>query len=413
MFEKAVAFFMPSSLRGRPAQPRYHEFRVLISTCLIGLPLMLLFPIPVYYMHRNVTGYLINDLMVVCTLFCCRYFGHYRIPMTITAIATYFIIYGWIRDSGLIFSTNLIILHMFLLCAIWADKRFGWIAIPFNLGLLGFIYYQTINSPEMAHMHTTLGSASYALGMNGLVTIFFGGFLAYLQMDQERERLKFKNLQEQKIDLLDQAVKKRTQELSSIRESIASDFHDQTGNLLSAITRQAALLNQKYADVAQARPIVEGIITNSNTLYASSKDFLWHLNHQSDDPRELFDYLTCFGQQYYNNFDIAFSSALTISGNVQLPPSAALDLIYIFKEAMTNVAKHAGALEVTFAVQITGGELDFILGDNGSWKATTVQKSHYGLENMRRRCMNNNFRFNIYRTEKGTLISVCVPVNIH
>jgi len=405
---------MPRETVGNPRHERYHEFRVLISTCLIGLPLMLLFPIPIYCTGRDVTGYLINDLMVIATLLCSRYFGHYRIPMSITAIATYYIIYGWISDSGLIFSTNATLLHMFVLCAIWADKRYGWITIPLNLAMFGLLYYQTTCSIDAEQFQTIIGSASYALAMNALVTIFFGGFLAYLQMDQERERLRFKALQEQKIEELDLAVKERTRQLGSMRESIASDFHDQTGNLLSAITRQASLLRHKYDQLPEAIPIVEGIIANSATLYASSKDFLWRLNHQSDDAEELFGYLTAFGQQYYNNFDIAFSSQAVPIKGLRLPPSSALELIYIFKEAMTNVAKHAHALEVVFHLKQNADQVIFSLEDNGSWKTPDPGQSHYGLDNMRRRCAAHGLDLHLTNSKTGTQVIVSVPaINPH
>src|ERR1700761_9372736 len=155
-----------------------------------------------------------------------------------------------------------------------------------------FVYYMTGRASLPPVVGTQLGGPFYALGMNGLITLFFGGFLAYLQHDQENDRLKYKTLQEQKISVLDEAVKQRTEQLNSMRENIATDFHDETGNMLSAITRQAALLKLKLSREHNVQPIVSSIIENSNILYASSKDFLWHLNHDSDDPKELFGYLT-------------------------------------------------------------------------------------------------------------------------
>lgn len=57
----------------------------------------------------------------------------------------------------------------------------------------------------------------------------------------------------------------------------------------------------------------------------------------------LFQYLTAYGQQYYNQFDISFSAQVVgeARGAKQLRSFAALNLIYIFKEAMTNVIKRA------------------------------------------------------------------------
>jgi signal transduction histidine kinase len=410
-FDKLVTYFLPAFLRDNATHAKYHEFRVVVCSCLIGLPLMLLFPLPLYYLGRPVAGYIINDILVLTTLLSLKFFGHYRIPMSLTAVVTYFIIYDWIKGSGLIYSTNVSILHMYLLCAIWADKKYGWWAIISNLLVFGFIYYQTLHAdldPEFRH---TLGEATYALVINSLITIFFGGFLAYLQFDQERDRLKIKKLQEQRITTLDDAVKKRTEQLNSMRETIATDFHDETGNMLSAITRQASLLKHKLGNGHETQPIVDSIIKNSNGLYASSKDFLWHLNHDSDDPNELFNYLTGYGQLYYNQFDIAFSSSGDECHLVQLAPLAALNLVYIFKETMTNVVKHANAREVIFEMRCQPHLITYSLQDDGGWKDSDDALPHYGLNNIERRCQKNGFTFALLKSHTGTRVQITAPVN--
>lgn len=409
-FDRLITFFLPESMRGDKTHARYSEFRVIISSSLLAMSLMFLFPVFSFFMHKQVLGYLINDVLIIVTLFSIRYYAHYRIPMSITALATYVIIYGWIRDTGYIYSSNISILHIYLLAAIWVDKKYGWWAIFGNLSVFGYIYFQTLNAGLPVAVQGMLGGPLYALGMNSLITIFFGGFMAYQQLDQERDRGKIRALQDQKISILDEAVKKRTEQLNTMRETIATDFHDQTGNMLSAITRQAALLKLKLNHNHEVQPIVENIITNSNGLYASSKDFLWHLNHDSDDPVELFDYLTGYGQRFYNQFDVAFSSVPAACELVQFDPLAALNIILIFKEAMTNVIKHSGATEVQLIMSCQAETITYELQDNGLWKEKGNATGHYGLANMKRRCQKNNFQFELTKTT-GTKIGIKVPVS--
>jgi signal transduction histidine kinase len=408
-FDRLITFFLPPAMRNNKTHPRYGEFRVIISSSLLAIPLMFLFPVFLFLMRKPFLGYFINDALIIITLFCIRFFAHYRLPMTVTAIATYAIIYDWIAGSGLIYSPNMSILHIYLLAAIWVDKKYGWWAIFGNLAVFGLIYYQTLHAGLPGVVHSTLGGPLYALGMNCLITIFFGGFLAYQQFDQERDRVQIRNLQDHKISLLDEAVKKRTEQLNTMRETMATDFHDETGNMLSAITRQASLLKFKLDEDNEARPVVESIIRNSNALYASSKDFLWHLNHDSDDPNELFDYLTGYGQRYYNQFDIAFSSAAEECHLLQFEPSAALNVIFIFKEAMTNVTKHADATEVELAMACEPEFITYTLHDNGTWKDMNTAAAHYGLANMERRCKKNNFKFTLTQRANGTSIGISVP----
>ncbi|GAA4326866.1 hypothetical protein GCM10023149_29950 [Mucilaginibacter gynuensis] len=409
-FDRIVTYFLPKHIQHNKTHPRYNELRIVLSTTMIGLPLMLIFPPVIHLIGKPVIGFLINDFLVLTIILSIKFWGHYRIPMTITALVTYFIIYDWIRSSGYIYSSNVSILHMYLLAAVWADKRYGWWVIFTNLGLFGFIYYQTLHAGLPAGVDGALGSPLYALVMNALITVFFGGFLAYLQYDQESDRAKIRLLQDRRISVLDEAVKQRTEQLNTMRETIATDFHDETGNMLSAITRQASLLKLKLTPDDEARPLVESIIRNSKALYASSKDFLWHLHHNSDDPQELFHYLTSYGQNYYNQFDIAFSSMGEECHDKQFPSSAALNIIYIFKEAMTNVVKHSGAKEVVFEMRCQPASITYSLRDNGNWKESDNVHEHYGLTNMERRCQKNGFDFNLAKQTSATLIEVTIRV---
>lgn len=214
----------------------------------------------------------------------------------------------------------------------------------------------------------------------------------------------------QNFNRMTASLRQRTEQLASMRETIATDFHDQTGNMLSAITRQAGLLKLKLGQAHELQPIVKTIVENSNSLYASSKDFLWQLNHDSDDPNEVFAYLTAQGQVYFNQFDMAFSAGAEHCQLRKFEPSAALNLIFIFKEAMTNVVKHAGATEVTLNMACAPEQVTLTLEDNGTWKEADSSRAHYGLSNMERRCRKNNFTYLLTKENSGTWITITVPV---
>jgi signal transduction histidine kinase len=414
LLHKFFEYFLPENIRNDKSHPKYDEFYVIASATPLGIVFMSLFPLFLLSMGKPVIGYYMNAAGLVSILLCMKLFGHYRIPMYLTAGTGYFIMYGWIKDSGLIYSTNVSIMHIYLLAAIWADKKRGWLFTFSNVLLLVFIYYRTITTGIDDHIGSVLGSPGYALGMHCFITVFLGSLLGYAQFEQERNRRKIRDLQDQKISLLDEAVKQRTHQLNNMRQVMAADFHDETGNMLSAITRQAALLRLKLHDNEAAWPIAESITKNSNDLYARSKDFLWNLNHNSDDPLELFNYLTAHGQLFYNQFDIAFSSV--IKGEIrplqQLDAFAALNLIFILKEAMTNVMKHANAGEVTIEMCYRDNKVVYALQDNGRWKQQDETQAHYGLTNIERRCEKNNFGFLLSKQAEGTRLEITVPVNI-
>lgn len=413
--EKIINWFLPKDVRNNKEHPRYHELYSIAGSIAMGTAATCIFPILLiwYDMGDYLWMFYLNASCNLTTLLVMRYTGHYRFFNIVSGIVAYFIIYYWLKDSGLIYSTNICIVHMFLLGGILADQKWGWLSIFTNIGYLSFIYYLTITGENYSSLNNTLGSPLYALIMHCLITAFLGSFLAYSLKNNEKSRKKIIALRDQKINLLDEAVRQRTEQLNSMRQTIAADFHDQTGNMLAAINRQAAILQLRFKDNVEALPLVESIITNSNGLYASSKDFLWNLNNDSDNPATLFAYLTAYGQNFYNQFDIGFSAKISgTSGQLQqLNPFAALNLIYIFKEAMSNVVKHSGAYEVI--MQMVYGELDvtYVLSDNGSWKEADTNTAHYGLNNIERRSQKSGFGYTLTKGTTGTGIAISLPVN--
>lgn len=412
IFDKLIDYFLPDEVRKDKTHLRYDEFRVIISADIVGIFILALFPIFLFCLQKPFMGFYINVILLLCTLFSIKIFAHYRLPMTLTQIIVYYIIYEFVKKTGFIYSVNISFMHMFLLGTIWADKKYGYLFTICNLFIFIYIYYQTITNNVNNTVILKLDSPVYALVIHSLITIFLGFFLGYEQFDQEHNRKKLRELQDQKISLLDEAVKQRTDQLNNMRQALAIDFHDYTGNILSAITRQASILKIKLQPNSGALHEVDCIINNSNNLYSASRDFLWKINHNSDDPMELFNYLTGCGQLYYNQFDLAFSSRINgqIDLTKQLDPFAALNLIFIFKEAMNNVVKHANAGAVT--LEMTPGEdtVLYTLQDDGKWQYGEESRPHYGLSNMRQRSEKNNFGFNVFAMAQGTRIEITVPL---
>ncbi len=411
--DKLTNYFLPASMRYNKAHARYDEFHVLISSFILGPPIMGAFGIFLLSQGKSLLSYFIFawSFTSLVILFSIKYFSHYRIPMGMLAIFSYGMTYTFISDTGMIYSPSMTFVHMYLLAGIWTDKKWGWMFTFSNLALIVYIYYQSIALGLDSRYSATLGSPVYVLGLHMLFTIASGTLLGYEQYVQESNRRKIKDMQDQQIHVLDETVKKRTEQLNTIRQAMAADFHDYTGNMLSAITRQASMLKVQLQGNLDVLPVVESIIQNSNDLYASSKDFLWNLNHDSDDAAELFEYLTGYGQAFYNQFDISFSSGKSVDQHQlhQLDPFAALNLIFIFKEAMTNVVKHSAASEVELSMNCRPGRIVYALIDNGRWKQESSTTQHYGLENIRKRSLKNNFEFALSTYDFRTRIEVAVP----
>lgn len=407
-----VNWFLPYGVRSDQNHPKYHELRTIASSILMGSIVICIFPVLLLFFHlgQYLWMFYLSVLANLLTLFSIRLTGHYRTFNVISGLVAYYIIFQWLKHSGFIYSANICIVHMFLLGAILADKKWGWISIFTNIIFLIVVYYFTITNKIDYLLDHVLVSPLYALIMNCLITFFLGSFLAYSLYNIEKSRKELMLLRDEKIDILDKTVRERTRQLDVMRQNIAADFHDQTGNMLAAISRQAGLMKIKFKGDPEVLKMVDSIVANTDSLYSSSKDFLWNLNNDTSDPSTLFQYLTSYGQNFYNQFDVDFSAEIAgeESQSTKMEPFAAINLIFIFKEAMNNVIKHSGASEVIMQMILVKKSIVFKLIDNGVWKELSDFSEHYGLLNIKRRCDRAGFAFTLEKSKDGTSISVAI-----
>jgi len=282
-----------------------------------------------------------------------------------------------------------------------------------NVWVILLLNYYTVDALNDNLTTYLLFNKDYAVLFHLLLTLSLG-FLPAL-MQRLRRLLKKQDRKEDlaEIILLNRIIKERTLELHHIKENFASYFHDETGNILAAISQQASVLKMKLENEQQLLPIIENISTNCEQLYSSSKDFLWIVNNNSNNPMELFSHLTTFGQRFFNQFEIAFSVKPLKRSYFYLPQMtqfAAKDLIFIFKEAMSNTAKFSDAKNVVLAMNMGNGFVKISLQDNRSRVAAGDDFHQNGFKSIEQRSRKANFQFMVTSDSTGTYMEVKVPV---
>ncbi|WP_165400119.1 sensor histidine kinase [Motilibacter rhizosphaerae] len=83
--------------------------------------------------------------------------------------------------------------------------------------------------------------------------------------------------------------------------------------------------------------------------------------------------------------ELGFDPALRFVGPIDavVPSGLVDDLAAVLREALSNVAQHAGATSATVSVTATGSELVVLVDDDGAGLGATQRRS--GLDNLRRR----------------------------
>jgi two-component system sensor histidine kinase UhpB len=127
-------------------------------------------------------------------------------------------------------------------------------------------------------------------------------------------------------------------------------------------------------------------------------------------PETLATYLRNFSKR--TGIRAHFSHA---SGDDRMPPDVEVCLYRIVQEALTNVARHSGALSCHVSLRRADGEVELVVEDSGRGMAVASGEADarrgLGLMGMRERAQALAGRFTLSnRPEGGTRIVVTLPV---
>ncbi len=205
-------------------------------------------------------------------------------------------------------------------------------------------------------------------------------------------------------DTIRQSIKLE-KELTTVRENVAQDFHDELGNKLAGITVLSELM-MKDEELQNSKSIhmITQVRKDAKDLYFGIKDFVWSIDSKSDNLKELIFYLTDFGEELFQNKGIIFKTEKNLAEeNIRLPYYWSRQLLLLFKEAMTNSLKHSNATEIVLTFDVTEGVLKIGLSDNGIGFEISKVKRKNGLNNIVKRAKKIGGTV-IVKSENGTTI---------
>ena len=175
---------------------------------------------------------------------------------------------------------------------------------------------------------------------------------------------------------------------------------------LARISLLSNLVNKEVSNKEEKlRSKVKQITDDANDLYLGTRDFIFSLKENSDYIEELVTYLSDFGENYFSKTNIKFVLEKQIEVNDKLPYYWSKQLIYIFKEAMTNALKYAECNLVTLKFNYVNKALEIACVDNGMGIKEENLNSTNGLLNMKERAKKIGGLINILSKENaGTTI---------
>ena len=181
--------------------------------------------------------------------------------------------------------------------------------------------------------------------------------------------------------------------LERMRTRIAADLHDDIGASLSRIAIQSELIRRPAALGPEASErLLSDIGDSARSLVDSMSDIVWSIDPKRDDLASLVARVRQFALDMLEPLEV--SLALAVSEDTlraRLAPEQRRDLYLFFKEAIHNIAKHAGCRNAAITLRLDGFRLTVEVKDDGrGFDRATAEavlasgsRGGQGLESMR------------------------------
>ena len=212
---------------------------------------------------------------------------------------------------------------------------------------------------------------------------------------------------QQQIQALSAHVEAR---LEAERKLIASEVHDQCGQLLTVLKLELSALRGTVAPDGSQAACLQRLDASVDELVGMSRDLIARLRPPALDLG-LVPALEWLAGQWTRKTGMAceFSCALD---DLPLPDEQATALFRLVQESLTNATRHARATWVHIRLGVRQGELDLRVADNGcGFDPTADHTGHYGLLGMRERALRMGARLELNsRPSAGTEVRVAMPL---
>ncbi|MFA6544888.1 MAG: two-component regulator propeller domain-containing protein [Limisphaerales bacterium] len=208
------------------------------------------------------------------------------------------------------------------------------------------------------------------------------------------------------VELLEQQ-----QALAAERSRIASDMHDQLGSRLTQLSLLGELALREAASPESVARHLDKITAQSREVAKSLDEIVWTVNPGNDTLERTAAYIVHFTEEFFE--PTLVRCRLDVPANLPectLSADHRHQLFLAFKEALTNVARHAAATEVEVRLSAGPQWMELSIRDDGRGFIPTKAIGN-GLGNMRARIEGMGGRFDLSsQPGAGTRLTFRIPL---
>jgi len=200
--------------------------------------------------------------------------------------------------------------------------------------------------------------------------------------------------------------------LQTVRNSIATDLHDDIGSSLTNISILSELSSKNITEPEKAQPFLQRISEEVQTSSQAMDDIIWSVNSRNDSLQETMARMRRYAAELFDNSHVDCHLQLDEkAGDKKLSMEQRRDVYLIYKEALNNIHKHADPNNVWIDVIQHQNYLLIKVKDDGKGFNTDLITHRNGLKNLRSRVDKWNGKIHIHSEEnKGTGIEIKIPL---
>jgi PAS domain S-box-containing protein len=176
---------------------------------------------------------------------------------------------------------------------------------------------------------------------------------------------------------------------SKERERLSRDLHDNLGQVLGFINVQAQGIRNELSDaaVSVASEEIQELIEATQSAHEEIRNYIQHARRESETfEKSLSDLVRKFESQAHVRVTLQMGEDIPWQS---IPSRSKENLLFIVKEALSNVRKHAEASHVFIEMNVREHLLSIAIQDNGkgfdSDACGEALETHFGLKIMKER----------------------------
>jgi signal transduction histidine kinase len=189
------------------------------------------------------------------------------------------------------------------------------------------------------------------------------------------------------IQIQERQRAERQREIEQERARVAHDLHDDLGAGLTEVNMLSSLAKSPTTSEQEKEQYLDTLSDTARRMVTSLDEIVWAVNPRNDTIASLASYFGSYAQRLLELAGVA--CGLDIAEELPehaLDPKFRQEIFFAFKEALTNIVRHAQATQVWLRIFVQDGRLTVEVTDNGrGFQATKRQAGNDGLSNMKER----------------------------